>query len=56
MSLSLDDSYVKAYFRRATARAKRDKMEDAKLGEVIILLVAIFIVSNWHEDITIYRP
>lgn len=32
LSLALDDSYVKAYYRRATARVKLQKQDDAKLG------------------------
>ena len=32
LALALDDSYVKAYFRRATARVKLGKLEEAKLG------------------------
>ena len=32
LALALDDSYIKAYYRRATARLKLGKLEDAKLG------------------------
>ena len=32
LALALDDSYIKAYYRRATARVKLGKLEDAKLG------------------------
>ena len=34
-SLCLDDSNIKAYFRRATARTKLNKLEDAKQGREI---------------------
>ena len=32
LALALDDTYVKAYFRRATARVKLGKLKEAKLG------------------------
>ena len=32
LALALDDGYIKAYYRRATARVKLGKLEDAKLG------------------------
>ena len=32
LALALDDSYVKAYYRRATARVKLQRLDDAKLG------------------------
>ena len=32
LALALDDSYIKAYYRRATARVKLGRLEDAKLG------------------------
>jgi hypothetical protein len=36
LALALEDSYVKAYYRRATARVKLRKLDDAKLGTHII--------------------
>ena len=32
MAIALDDSYVKAYFRRGTARTKLGKLKEAKEG------------------------
>lgn len=39
LALALDSSYVKAYYRRATARVKLGKLQEAKLGNGYILMV-----------------
>ena len=41
LALALDDSYVKAYYRRATARVKLRRLDDAKLG--------IHNLSRWYN-------
>ena len=41
LALALDDSYVKAYYRRATARVKLQRLDDAKLG--------IHNLSRWYN-------
>ena len=35
LAIALDDSYVKAYLRRGTARAKLGKLKEAKEGQSV---------------------
>ena len=39
-SLNLDHTYIKAYFRRATARGKLGKLKDARKGTITTHLEA----------------